>query len=111
MEERVILQSGDYRTLAQIRKLDAGFQVCRLIAWRQPGDWVRTSIEFGATHELITNSALKVEDVRRLKAAGVTVFSSTANDAATWKKVIDLEVDGVLTDDPAGLIEFLKAGR
>ena len=108
MEDRVILQSGDFRTLAEIRKLDPGFRVCQLTAWRQPGDWVRTSIEFGATHELITNRALKVAEVRRLKAAGVTVFSSTANDAATWKKVIDLEVDGILTDDPAGLIEYLK---
>ena len=111
MKARVILQSGDYRTLTEVRKLDPGFRVCQLVAWRQPGDWVRTSIEFGATHELVTNSALTVADVRRLKAAGVTVFSSTANDAATWKKVVDLEVDGILTDDPAGLIEYLKIGN
>ena len=111
MEERVILQSGDYRTLTEIRRLEPSFRVCQLLAWRQPGDWVRTAIEFGATHQLLTNSALKVADVRQLKAAGVTVFSSTANDAAAWKKVVDLEVDGILTDDPAGLIEYLKSGH
>jgi len=36
------------------------------------------------------------------------VFSGTTDDPQVWKKLIEMGVDGVLTDDPAGLIQLMK---
>jgi glycerophosphoryl diester phosphodiesterase len=51
------------------------------------------------------------EGVSRLHAAGLQVFSSTANSKADWQKYIDLGMDGILTDDPEGLLAFLGRAR
>jgi glycerophosphoryl diester phosphodiesterase len=32
----------------------------------------------------------------------------TANDAATWDRLIDAGVDAIISDDPAALIAHLK---
>lgn len=41
-------------------------------------------------------------------AAGVSVSVWTVNTPADWQSVIDIGVDGVITDDPLGLAMFLK---
>jgi glycerophosphoryl diester phosphodiesterase len=55
-------------------------------------------------HEWVTAA-----DVAALHAAGVRVVPWTANDASAWARLVALGVDGIITDDPAGLIEFLRA--
>ena len=108
IRDQVIIQSGDYRTLREMRKLDPKIRLCQLSLWRQSKDWVQAAKDFGGTHQLVTNSALTAEAVRDLQAAGITVFSSTANNAVEWRHVLGLGVDGILTDDPYGLIAYLK---
>ena len=108
MRDQVIIQSGDYRTLREIRKLDPEIRLCQLSLWRHSDDWVAAAKRFGGTHQLVTTSALNVQAVRDLKASGITVFSSTANNTLQWKNVLSLGVDGILTDNPYGLIEYLK---
>ncbi len=108
MKGQVIIQSGDYRTLREIRKHDPEIRLCQLSLWRHSANWVQAAKDFGGTHQLVTNSALTTEAVRELEASGITVISSTVNDAAGWKHVLTLGVDGILTDDPYNLIEYLK---
>jgi glycerophosphoryl diester phosphodiesterase len=108
MKGQVIIQSGDYRTLQEMRKLDPEIRLCQLSLWRHSANWVQAAKDFGGTHQLVTNSALTAEAVRDLKASGITVISSTVNDAVGWKHVFGLGVDGILTDDPYNLIEYLK---
>ncbi|MBX5493872.1 MAG: hypothetical protein IRZ15_00925 [Bryobacteraceae bacterium] len=39
-----------------------------------------------------------------LRYAGIKVFSGTTDDPQVWKKLIEMGVDGIPTDNPAGLI-------
>jgi glycerophosphoryl diester phosphodiesterase len=46
--------------------------------------------------------------VRRLHEAGFLVISSTANDVQAWRVYTAMGMDGILTDNPEGLIQFQK---
>ena len=48
------------------------------------------------------------EKVREAHAAGLQVIPWTANKPEQWEKLIQARVDAIITDDPAGLIEYLK---
>jgi glycerophosphoryl diester phosphodiesterase len=48
----------------------------------------------------------KVEAAHRV---GVQVVPWTANTPADWEALIQAKVDGIISDDPAALIAYLKA--
>lgn len=108
IKDQLIVQSGDYRTLKELRKLDPEIRLCQLSLWRHSENWVQAAKDFAGSHQLVSNVALTAEAVRELQAAGITVFSGTANDVLEWKRLIGLGLDGILTDDPYHLIQYLK---
>ncbi len=109
VQDRFILASADYRTLEEIRKLSAGIRTCLLNARRFKPDYVAAARRYGTTHLILRSDDLAEDDVPRLHAAGCRVFSSTADDIAQWRKYLQLGVDGILTNDPGGLIQFLNS--
>ena len=44
-----------------------------------------------------------------LQENGIKVIPWTANDEKTWENLLELQVDGIITDDPKALIEYLKS--
>lgn len=42
------------------------------------------------------------------KAAGLLINVWTANDERDWARLLEMQVDGIMTDDPEGLIKFLE---
>jgi glycerophosphoryl diester phosphodiesterase len=48
------------------------------------------------------------EQVRSAHATGVPVITWTPNRQEEWQALIEAGVDGLITDDPAALIEYLK---
>ena len=108
VESKFILQSGDYRTLAEMKRKDARIRTCLLNARRFKPDYVGLARQHGANYLMLNSDDVTSDGVKQLHAAGFRVFSSTANDALGWSKYLDLGMDGILTDDPEGLIRFLK---
>jgi glycerophosphoryl diester phosphodiesterase len=56
---------------------------------------------------------LRVKDtnaaqVQQLRSAGIMVFSDVVDDETGWRAYLALGVDALFTNDPAGLIAFLK---
>ena len=47
------------------------------------------------------------ELIARAHAAGRRVVPWTANTPAEWQELMAMKVDGIITDDPAGLLKFL----
>ncbi len=47
------------------------------------------------------------ERVRRAKGLGLQVFAWTANDVADWARLVAAGVDGIVTDDPGRLKQWL----
>jgi glycerophosphoryl diester phosphodiesterase len=105
---RVQVQSFDPRVLEAIRRLDPAVPFAVLFG---PGrhNWTRLARETGAVavgpyHRLVTRRG-----VERAHAAAVQVVPWTANRPRDWARLIRAGVDGIITDDPAALIEYLQA--
>jgi glycerophosphoryl diester phosphodiesterase len=111
LESRVIVQSFDVRVLHAVRGLAPALPVavlCGLGArdFVVMADLVRAA-QVGPYHRMVNR--------RRVEAAhqaGIRVVPWTANRPRDWGRLVSDGVDGIITDDPAGLIAFLRgAGR
>ena len=109
LEKRVMIQSFDFRTLVEARKLAPEI---RLSALYEQGskDFVTLSKE-GANAEIVSPEyhLVTTEKVIGAHAKGLQVVPWTANKPEDWDKLIRAGVDGIISDDPAALIAHLKS--
>ena len=109
LEKRVMIQSFDFRTLVEARKLAPEI---RLSALYEQGskDFVTLSKE-GAKAEIVSPHyrLVTTDKVIAAHAKGLQVVPWTANTPEDWDKLIRAGVDGIISDDPAALIAHLKS--
>jgi glycerophosphoryl diester phosphodiesterase len=109
LEKRVIVQSFDYRTLIAIHKLAPGIRLSALYAGL-PKDFVKISQEAGGAGIVSPQWMLVSKGkVKKAHQHGLEVVPWTANTPRAWNKLINAKVDAIITDNPAALIEYLKA--
>lgn len=106
LERRVIVQSFDFRILHAMRELAPGIPRAALVEHGRE-DFPSIAREAGAgivapQHVLVTPA--QVEAAHR---KGLRVIAWTPNSRGNWQRMMRAGVDGIITDDPAGLIEFL----
>lgn len=105
--KRALLQSFDFRTLREARKIDPSQRISALVEERPGrGQLARIARELKVDVISPNHEWLKERDVRELHAMGVKVVPWTANDEAAWKKLVSLGVDGIISDDPEALLKF-----
>ncbi len=107
MEKRVIIQSFDFRTLHEMKKLAPELQLSALYSG-QPKDFVEIAKEAGATIVSPEFRLVTPEQVKAAHVAHLQVVPWTANEPADWDRLIAAGVDAIITDDPAALIAHLK---
>jgi glycerophosphoryl diester phosphodiesterase len=105
--KRVVVQCFDFRALHAMAALSPAIRRAALYAGR-PASLVRIAERAGASivapyHRLATRRR-----VARAHAAGLQVVPWTANRPRDWRRLIAAEVDGIITDDPAGLLSYLQ---
>ena len=108
LEQRVLLQSFDFRTLVAMKKLAP--EIRRVALWEGDGrDFV--SIARDADAPIISPyfKLVTPEKVRAAHAVGLEVVPWTADTPADWDRLIAAQVDAIITDDPAELIAHLKS--
>jgi glycerophosphoryl diester phosphodiesterase len=108
LEKRVIVQSFDFRTLDAMRKLAPAVRLAALIE-NDPRDFAAIAAE-AANAEIIAPD-FRLVTPRKVDAAhqaGLRVIPWTANTPADWDALIQAKVDGIITDDPAQLIAYLR---
>ena len=108
LEKRVMVQSFDFRTLHEIKKLAPEIRLSALYGGL-PRDFVKISQEAGGApifspHYLLVTK----KKVRKAHEAGIQVVAWTANTPKAWDKLIKAQVDAIISDDPAALIAYLK---
>ncbi|MCH2534144.1 MAG: glycerophosphodiester phosphodiesterase [Bdellovibrionales bacterium] len=108
LQKRTIIQSFDYRTLIEVKKLDASIRTSQL-TYANLLDSVAvvnaSKADILSPHyEWITAS-----EVKRLHQNKLQVAPWTANDPKVWQKLVEMNVDAIITDDPEALIKFLKS--
>jgi glycerophosphoryl diester phosphodiesterase len=111
LENRFILQSSDYRTLDAMYEIDPQIQTCLLSPWRFKTDFLELARQHHATCMLLRLQDADASEVKRLRDAGVKVFSDVVDNDAGWRDYMDRGADAVFTNDPAGLIALLKRDR
>jgi glycerophosphoryl diester phosphodiesterase len=107
LEDRVYVQSFDFRTLHAMRKLEPKIPLAALYIG-PARDLVDIAREAGTNIVAPHYSLITKEQVGKAHQAGLKVVPWTANTPEVWKKLVDAGVDAIITDDPAKLISFLK---
>lgn len=107
LESRVVLQSFDFRTLHAMKKLAPEIKLSALYSGT-PRDFAGIGKEAGA--QIVSPEAhlVTAAQVKAAHAAGMEVLPWTANTPEEWRRLIEAGVDGIISDDPAALIAFLK---
>lgn len=105
---RTIIQSFDFRTLAEARKLAPKAVISLLVENRPNESLVELAKKYNAEIVSPNQDWLTREDVAPARAAGVKIVPWTANAEKEWQKLLDMGVDGIISDDPFELIKYLE---
>lgn len=107
LEDRVILQSFDIRTLQAMKKVNPKIKLSFLYV---DIDKVFTAYADRLGMDIISpyHKWLSKKLVTGMKKKNMKVMPWTANTEADWKRLIEYGVDGIITDDPKALISYLK---
>jgi glycerophosphoryl diester phosphodiesterase len=121
LQSRVILQSFDFRTLRAMRALDPSIRLSALFGQskydRMMGitDADKTFAHIAEAAQLhkgdffSPDASLAVADeVQWAHAHGYQVAPYTVNTAVGWKQMAAAHVDAIITDDPDGLLKWLR---
>ena len=107
LEKRIILQSFDFRTLLEMKRVAPEVRTSALLEGK-PRDFVEAAREGKADIVSPLASMVTLAQVTASHKAGLQVVPWTANASAQWDRLIDARVDGIISDDPAALIAYLK---
>ena len=108
LENRVILQSFDFRTLRAMKKLAPEIRRSALTE-NDKRDFVTIAREAEATIISPEYGLVTKDKVEQAHAAGLQVVPWTPNKPEEWDRLIDAGVDAIISDDPAALIARLKS--
>ncbi len=106
LEKRTVVQSFDHPLVELIKELHPTQRVSYLY-YRQT-NWHRLAVK--KKQECVTAN-IRFLTAKRLKvcqANAVPVFVWTANSPKQWRQCIDWKVDGIITDYPRALVEFVN---
>lgn len=105
-QERVIVQSFDFRPLQFIRQRDPRMTISCLFG--ETCDFVGRIKDVGANicapHFKLANQEL----IESLHSQGIEILPWTVNLDSDWQNLIRLNVDGIITDFPRRLVEWVK---
>lgn len=117
--DRIYYSSFDPEVLQEIRKLDPKAKIGFLFeeetfptfSYPDHQAGMKSLLALASSFKADTISPdyvlLKPEDVSILKKSGFRVVVWTVNDPKQWAALIDMGVDGIITDFPDELIKFL----
>jgi len=109
LENRVIVQSFDFALMRALHQVAPELRRAALYAGL-PRDFTELAREAGNTPIVSPHYSLVTpERVKQAHEAGLQVVPWTANTADVWDRLIAAGVDAIITDDPKGLIDHLRA--
>ncbi len=107
IENRVIVQSFDFRILDAMRRLAPEIRLGALYAGARRN---LAAIGHRAGADIVApyHRLASAKRVRQAHAAGLEVVVWTANRPRDWRRLIAAGVDGIITDNPEALLTYLK---
>lgn len=111
VQDRFILQSGDYRTIEEMRRLEPKVKVCLLNARRFKPKYMDLWEKYKPDYFMLRHDDVTDDQLASLRARKVKIISSTANTEADWKEYRRRGFDGILTDEPSAVKAFLTTPK
>lgn len=108
LENRLILQSFDFRTIDAMHSINPRIRTCLLGVPRLTKDYLTKLREHHATCIVLSHDEVDRTEVEQLRKAGILVFSGVSDEPDAWRQYVDLGVDAIFTNDPEGVIHFLQ---
>ena len=108
LEKRFILQSGDYDTLAGMRRAAPLVRICLVNARRFKPRYKELVVKYKAEFIMLRLDDVTDEGLAELRAMGVKIISSTANSPDQWAEYRRRGFDAILTDEPSAVMRFLS---
>lgn len=108
LEDRVVLQSFDWRTISAMHELNPGVRTCPLGVPRNSHDYEATLRDLQSTCIVLEAAATTPEQVKRFQRDGVLVFSGVIDNEEDWREALKYGYDAIFTNDPLGVIGFLR---
>ena len=102
VEERVIIQSFDFRTLQYLHEKYPTIKTAMLIEDSDVNDFEGQLKRLGYTPQIYSPNHTLVDEemVKQCHDKGMKIIPWTVNDAKQFKKLKNLGIDGVITDYP-----------
>ncbi len=107
MAKRVMVRSFDHSILRAAYDLRPEIPRVALVADRAL-NWVRICERAEAQYISPWYRMVSRAAVRRAHEAGLAVMPWTVNRRRSWARLVRLEVDWIITDDPAALVAYLR---
>jgi glycerophosphoryl diester phosphodiesterase len=101
-ETQVIVESFDWRILTAMKRCASDIPLAALTE-TAPLDIPPEASILAAEYRLLTP-----EIIAAMHARGIQVVPWTVNSPGDWERFAQAGVDGIITDDPAALIDWLK---
>jgi glycerophosphoryl diester phosphodiesterase len=121
--DRVYYSSIDFEVLAAVRKVDPKAEMGFIFNYQSIDVASILNPDAGLDFLIDMSTLLKVnilspehdllkstQDVLFLQNKGFRVIPWSVNDPKRWAELIDMGVDGVISDDPNGLVYFIEKG-
>jgi glycerophosphoryl diester phosphodiesterase len=108
LEDRVIVQSFDFRILHAMRRLSPLIRLGALYVGR-PKSLVEIARRAEAGIVAPYHGLASRKRVAAAHGAGLQVIAWTANRPRDWKRLIAAKVDAIITDNPEALLAYLVA--
>ncbi len=103
-----MVRSFDHRSVLALRRLEPGLTAAVLVANTAPVRPVELMRAADAQIYCPDVNFLDELQVRQLHEAGVRVQPWTVNDEVSWERLLAWGVDGITTDFPDRLADFLR---
>ncbi len=110
LESRVIVQSFDFRVLQAVKAQAPEIRLAALWEYGQE-DFVSIAREAGTRIVAPQHTLVAGDKVEAAHRKGIQIIPWTANSPGNWERLLRARVDGVITDDPARLIDWLRKKR
>jgi glycerophosphoryl diester phosphodiesterase len=105
--DKIIVSSFDHQVLKSFHRKAPQYKIGMLDA-AIPADIGTYAKIVGATAWNPEFDVVRPDAVAAAHAAGLKVFVWTPNDKKDWANLADMHVDGIITDDPVGLMSAFK---
>lgn len=115
LTDRTVHSSFDLEVLSELRRQDPTSRVAVLSATPVGKSLIQKALAIGAYAISPHHRALQLQGagraVARIQSYGLKVIPWTVNGPQNWERMLEAGVDGIITDDPAGLLDHLKFFR